>query len=247
MDAIIIAGGTGSRVRSITKDEYPKILIPVNGKAFIEYLLETLYSMGVRHITFAAGFKWDVLAGYMKRRDDINTRYLDWTLCYEWEPKDTGGAILNVLSSRSARPHSDPFLVLNGDTLIFPEKGVDCYEELYYTEPQWGKPACAMFTCHTHHNGQYDTLLIDYEDWVTKIEPGRRETLTSSFVSCGWYFLRQEFFKNYPKVEKLSFEKDMLPAYLEEAQVIKPIIIDEKQFIEIGTPEALVAAQKRLS
>jgi NDP-sugar pyrophosphorylase family protein len=256
MDAIVICGGQGTRVREITKDEIPKILIKVNRKPFIEHLINTLYSQGVRRIVFAAGFKGEKINEYLERRH-FDSSCIPWprmSVEIETEPLDTGGAVLNILNKSGYGIHSDPFLVVNGDSLIIPEPGTDNYEELYY-EDVYGKPSCAMFTCRVDNDGRYGSLSIDTDGWI---ESFRNKQSGRSWINCGWYIMRHEFFAHYRNpicnrdkiqiydVERVSLERELFPNHVEQGEVIKPIVIGPKQFIEIGTPEALEEAARRL-
>ena len=86
----------------------------------------------------------------------------------------------------------------------------------------------------------------------------RRRKPGESWINCGWYIVRHELFDKYKnpicnehkvqtyEVQKLSMEKDVFPGYLEEGNIISSIMINEDQFLETGTPEALEEASKRL-
>jgi NDP-sugar pyrophosphorylase family protein len=262
-DCIVICGGKGTRVQSITKNEIPKIMIEVNGRPFVEYLIDTLYSQGVRRIVFAAGYLSEVLEEYLDTRkvlSSVNPR-VDLQVVKEDLPLDTGGAVLNVLDKHLI--HSNPFLIINGDCLILPPHydEWDSYEHIYYKEC-WDFPACAMFSCKTEHDGRYGSLKLapynpfsDGMDFITEFkngEPGE------SWINCGWYIVRHELFDKYKnpicnrdkiqtyEVQKLSMEKDVFPEYLAEGNFISLIVVSEDQFLEIGTPEALDLASERL-
>jgi NDP-sugar pyrophosphorylase family protein len=145
--------------------------------------------------------------------------------------------------------------VINGDSLIVPERGIDCYEELYYGGSLYGKSSCAMFTCKKDNDGSYGALYIDDDGWVSSFESEKRD---KSWINCGWYIFRHEFFDHYRNpictrekiqiydVERISLEKDFFPNYIGSGETINPLVIDKSQFIEIGTPEALEDAARRL-
>jgi NDP-sugar pyrophosphorylase family protein len=265
MDAIIICGGMGTRVRSITHDLIPKIMIEINGKPFVEYLIETLYSQGVRKIVFAAGFKGEVLKDYIEGTRHYLSSVFPWprlSVEIETEPLGTGGAILNILNKSGLGIHSDPFLIINGDSLIIPSEGIDSYEELYYSEV-FDKNDCVMFTCYKEHDGRYGSLtLAEYNPFnggfPEDIVGFESHVAGRSWINCGWYIVRQSLFKDYYNpicnrdsiqiydVRKVSMEKDIFPKYLENGNVIAPLMIDEKQFLEIGDPEGLEATSRAL-
>ena len=256
MDAIIICGGQGTRVRSITNDAIPKILIPINGKPFLEYLIGTLYSQGVRRMVLAAGFLGGVLQEYLERRKVLSSvnPWMQININIEKEPLGTGGSVLNCLNRSGSGPHSDPFLIVNGDCLILPEKGADSYEELYYEANPYGEPDISMFTCRLKHDGRYGSLTIDHDGWITSFENGKKG---ESWINCGWYIVRYNLFKkwhnpicNRDKIQTfdvvpMSLERDLFPSYLEDGQTISPITSIDG-FIEIGSPEALEEASRKL-
>jgi NDP-sugar pyrophosphorylase family protein len=171
----------------------------------------------------------------------------------EDRPLDTGGAVLNILNKSGYGIHSDPFLVINGDSLVLPEAGADCYEELYYELP--GKPQCSMFTCRVDNDGRYGSLTIGIDGWIDTF---RNKKNGKSWINCGWYIMRHDFFAHYHNpicnrdkmqiydVGPVSLEKELFPNHVEQGEVIKPIVINENQFIEIGTPYAIKRSEEIL-
>ncbi len=103
IEAIILAGGLGKRMRPLT-DDIPKCLIIINGRPLLDYQLEHLRKYGVKKIVVACGYKWE----------KIRHIYGD-SLLYsvEKEPLGTGGAIKKALE------HIDghEFFVINADDL----------------------------------------------------------------------------------------------------------------------------------
>lgn len=54
--AVILAGGTGERLRPLTENT-PKPLAPVNGIPFLDYLIQSVVSAGINNILFLTGYK----------------------------------------------------------------------------------------------------------------------------------------------------------------------------------------------
>ena len=63
MEAIVLVGGKGTRLRSLVSDR-PKPLADVNGRPFLDYLLDHLNSQGFRHVIFAIGYKGHMIRSY---------------------------------------------------------------------------------------------------------------------------------------------------------------------------------------
>jgi D-glycero-alpha-D-manno-heptose 1-phosphate guanylyltransferase len=110
MQAIILAGGKGTRLRAEVPD-LPKPLAPVNGRPFLEHQMSYWIGQGVDRFILSVG--------YMAERiiETIRDRYCDATVDYAFEdqPLGTGGAVLFAMRRLSA---NEPFLIVNGDTFF---------------------------------------------------------------------------------------------------------------------------------
>lgn len=103
MDAIILAGGFGKRLRPLT-DNMPKCMIPINDKPMLQYHIDALKKAGIDKIIVACGYMWE----------EIEKQYGDaLTYAVEEEPLGTSGAINNAL------PHvsGDEFVLVNADDI----------------------------------------------------------------------------------------------------------------------------------
>lgn len=108
MQAIILAGGKGTRLRSEVPD-LPKPLAPVGGRPFLEHQMDYWTSQGVDRFVLSVGYKGSTIV------DRIGPRFGNAEVVYAIEdaPLGTGGA---VLLARQQLTPNEPFLVLNGDT-----------------------------------------------------------------------------------------------------------------------------------
>jgi D-glycero-alpha-D-manno-heptose 1-phosphate guanylyltransferase len=109
MDALVLAGGFGTRLRSIIQD-IPKPMALIGGKPFLAYLLTYLSVNGVTRVIICTGYKHEVVEMY------FGTAYAGMDIVYSVEttPLGTGGAVVRALS----HVKSDACLVLNGDTFF---------------------------------------------------------------------------------------------------------------------------------
>src|SRR5215210_7142502 len=105
--AIILAGGLGTRLRSAVPD-LPKCMAPVAGKPFISYVIKYYQRQGIEKFIFSLGYKHELIQEFLHK--EFNT--LSSTVILEPEPLGTGGAIYQGCLRASA----DDVLVLNGDT-----------------------------------------------------------------------------------------------------------------------------------
>ena len=107
-EAIILAGGLGTRIQSVLPD-IPKCLAPVAGKPFLDYVINHFRIQGIEKFIFATGYKSEMIEDYLNNHSQI--QYL---VSKEKEPLGTGGAIKLAAQQASTKN----ILVLNGDTLF---------------------------------------------------------------------------------------------------------------------------------
>lgn len=109
MDALILAGGVGSRLRPIT-DYVPKSLIPISNVPILEWQIRYLVHYGVRRIIVCAGYRHEEIENFIDARGKLGAKIVFST---ESAPLGTGGAI------KKAEPllRADSALVINGDVI----------------------------------------------------------------------------------------------------------------------------------
>lgn len=108
MQAILLCGGMGTRLRSVVLDR-PKPMADICGKPFLQYLLEMLRDKGITEVIFALGYMGEMIEEYFQ---DGSAFGLKIAYSYEEEPLGTGGAIRNALP----KILEEEVLVLNADT-----------------------------------------------------------------------------------------------------------------------------------
>lgn len=228
-EAIILAGGLGTRLRSVVAD-IPKCMAPVAGKPFIHFIIEFLKDNGVEHFIFSIGYLHEVIEKYLQE----NYSELNYTVSVEHDPLGTGGAIQLACSKASGKNA----LIVNGDTLykidvasfnkFHQEKGSDCTLSL--------KPM--------QNFDRYGVVEIDEIGYVQSFK--EKQFYSSGLINGGIYALQIEPFleNNFP--EKFSFEKDYLEQNVHDNSKIFGMIQDG-YFIDIGIPEDYERAQQDLS
>jgi D-glycero-alpha-D-manno-heptose 1-phosphate guanylyltransferase len=110
MQAIILAGGKGMRLRAEVPD-LPKPLAPVAGRPFLEHQMAYWVSQGVNRFILSVGYKAEIIIG------SVGAQFCDAEVVYavEDQPLGTGGALLHA---REQLKRNEPFLVVNGDTFF---------------------------------------------------------------------------------------------------------------------------------
>lgn len=148
MQCIILAGGLGSRIRSL--NEYlPKSLIPVLGKPFLDYQLIWLEHQGIDNVVLALGYRADLIKQYIRSNDYPNLK-IDFIEDGD-QPLGTAGAIRSAVESGLTE---DAFFVLYGDSFL----DVDL-AKVWEQFQQTHTPTMTVF----RNNGEWDTsnVLMD--------------------------------------------------------------------------------------
>ncbi|WP_230410038.1 sugar phosphate nucleotidyltransferase [Candidatus Kuenenia stuttgartensis] len=112
MEAIILAGGYGTRLQSVIKD-IPKPMADINGRPFLSYLMDYLLCQNIRKILLSVGYKHEIIKNYF----GLRYKNLDIEYVIEDKPLGTGGAIKEALKW----VEGDDVVVLNGDTFFYLE------------------------------------------------------------------------------------------------------------------------------
>lgn len=223
-EAIVLAGGLGTRLRSVVSD-VPKALAPIAGQPFLGYLLRFLKSQGIDRVVLAVGYRNELI------RASFGSSYHGVELVYsvEQEPLGTGGALLGALPQISGRYA----FVLNGDTFL----------RLNF------RAMAAMLA--SHDDAPLVVALREVADasryGAAVVADGRiqgflaRGIAGPGLINAGSYLVARDIFERYPMPLKFSWEADFLQARCAE---LRPLAFEcNAPFIDIGIPEAFEEAQ----
>lgn len=232
MEAIILAGGLGTRLRSEVSD-VPKCMAPVAGKPFLEYLLDYLdtESLGVSKVVLSVGYLRDVIMDWVDKNKDRYSFGFDYAI--EVDPAGTGGGIRMALS----RCQSDTSVIMNGDTFF--KIDLKRLVELHCRF----NPVISAALKPMMEFDRYGRVSVDEESHVVK-RFEEKAYCESGLVNGGVYAVnRQELLAWMDKLPyKFSFEKDILEAKVAENRICGFEFRD--YFIDIGVPEDYRKAQK---
>jgi D-glycero-alpha-D-manno-heptose 1-phosphate guanylyltransferase len=228
-EAVILAGGIGSRLKSAVK-HVPKPMAEVSGRPFLEYLLDYIHSQKIKRIILAVGYKHEIIMQH------FGTNYKGLELIYsvELEPLGTGGAIKNALGSIEG---SD-FFILNGDTYF-----TVSLSRLY--EFHKFKGAVLTMALRPLNNfSRYGTVKLNDSGRIVGFkEKGYRK---QGMINGGIYLIRRGIIKKAGLPAKFSFEKEFLEKYV-QTFAIYGLPFKDCFFIDIGIPEDYARAQDELT
>lgn len=226
-EAIILAGGLGTRLRSAVPD-LPKCMAPVNGKPFLTYVINHLQTEGISHFIFSLGYKNEVITAFLEK--DFPS--LLYKICLEEEPLGTGGAVKKALTLAKDKC----VLIANGDTLF----KIDV--ELSAGIHSLSGAHCTLTLKPMRNFDRYGVVEIDECSVIKSFK--EKQFYESGLINGGVYALHKHKFLEENLPEKFSFEKD----YLEKFYKIKRMfgVVQDVYFIDIGIPEDYARAQEEL-
>ena len=197
--AVIMAGGKGSRLRSITNDEIPKPMVPVDGKPLLEYQVEALKEYGIKKIIMIVGHLGEKIMDHFKDGKDFG---VDIDYIVEKEPLGTAGAFYYLKDKTDAKD----FLLIFGD--VFFDIDFDRMEDFHFKN-------AALTTLLAHPNGHpYDSDLIQTDDNGKVIgfdsKNNVRDYWYDNMVNAGMYVINRELLELVGEPVKIDFEKDIL-------------------------------------
>ena len=216
--AIILAGGLGTRLRSAVPD-LPKCMAPVAGKPFLHHVIAYLQSQGVSRFIFSLGYMHELIEAFVIE----NYPKLDVIFVVEDTALGTGGAIRLACEKAS----SANVLVLNGDTLY----KVDIKKLLnFHTTMQ---AECTLALKPMKYFDRYGVVEIYDNNKIKSFK--EKKFYEEGLINGGVYSLQVKSFLTLPFPEIFSFEKDYLEKYFATENLFG--IIEEGYFIDIGIPE----------
>jgi D-glycero-alpha-D-manno-heptose 1-phosphate guanylyltransferase len=221
--ALILAGGLGSRLRTIVAD-HPKVLAPVAGRPFLTYLLDQLITTGFRQVVLCTGYK-----GKQVKTTFGNT-YNDLAIQYSQEPEPlgTGGALHFALPMI----HTKSVMVFNGDSYV--KSKLQEFLAWYFEK----KPPAALLLARLPDTRRYGQVEFDANGRVVCFEE-KGARLGSGWINAGVYLFNRSLIESIPAGKPISLETDVFPGLIAKGLYGFRC---EDEFIDIGTPESYAEA-----
>ncbi len=223
-EAIILAGGFGTRLQSVVAD-LPKPMAPVNQQPFLNYLLDFCIDAKIETVVLSVGYL------YQKVIDCYGEQYKNLQLKYaiEEEPLGTGGAIQYAMQQCI----TEDILILNGDSYL----GLNIKEFSKSHKARNAKFSMALK--NMHHFDRYGSVSINENNIVTQFN--EKQFVEEGYINAGIYIIEMQSFLDLKLPKKFSFETDFLALYLKTWQF--NAYKSNGLFIDIGIPEDFERAQ----
>lgn len=228
MDAIVLAGGKGTRMMPLTANT-PKPLLQVQGRAVLEWSLRALRPSADRVLVVAKYLKPQIEQFMVEQ-----TIFADYQIVEQTpEPLGTGHAV------QCCAPflRSDPFLVMNGD---------DLFSARAIAELAADPSPAGLLAIPRDDPTQYGVVVIDDQGYVTRLHekptPGTYPHPPPALVNIGFYKLNRTIFDyDLPRSARGEYEVTDYVTWLAARQPVRAIQSDF--WLPIGDPAALAAAQ----
>jgi len=223
VEAIVLAGGLGTRLQSVVSD-VPKPMAPIGTKPFLEYILKYLKKNGINRVVLSVGYKWETIQNY------FGNEYDDMELVYsvENEPLGTGGAIKKALE----KIEEQEVYIVNGDTFF----DVDLKKLVLTNDSR-----IILALKKMHNFDRYGCVESDENGYVTNFT--EKEFREVGNINGGIYLAKKDLFEAYTLDDKFSFEEFMQKEYM-NLRIISKVF--DSYFIDIGIPEDYVKAQSEI-
>jgi len=226
IDVVILCGGKGSRLQQVVNDR-PKPMADINGRPFLDIILDYYYSFGFSKFILCLGYKADFITTYYQNKKN------KYEILFSAENKVLGTA--GALKNAEELIHSNSFFVINGDSF--------CPINLtHFLDFHCNKKAQISIALTTSNDvKEYGQIILDSSCKVVNfVEKSEKKVL--AYINTGIYIFNKKIFLDIPANNKFSIEYDLFPAFLNNRFYG---FKTNTEFIDIGTPERYEYAKKK--
>ena len=219
MQAVILVGGQGTRLRPLTST-IPKPVVQLVDRPFIAYMLEWLRGHGVEDVIMSCGFLADGVRSVLGDGSQMGIRL---RFVEEPDPRGTAGAL------KLAEPMLDErFLMLNGDVLT----DIDLTAQIAQHEASGARATLALVP--VADPSAYGVVILREDHSVSDfVEKPSTDSIESNLISAGAYVLEREILDLVPPERNVSIEREVWPLLVDHGLYGFP---SERYWLDIGTP-----------
>ena len=224
MEAIILAGGLGTRLRS-ELSEIPKSMALVGSRPFLEYQMDYLLANGISRFILSVGYKSEYI------RKHFSDQYKNCEIIYAIEKTQlgTGGAIKNAMQFVL----DDHVVIANGDSLFFSDLETQFRSHLAY------EADVTLAVKPMRKFDRYGTILIDGNGKITSFS--EKQFAGKGLINGGLYIFNVSSFRRLDLMDIFSIEKDFFKTKVNQLNFFGAI--SKGYFLDIGIPEDFKRAQ----
>lgn len=220
MQAVILVGGEGKRLRPLTST-VPKPVVPLVDRPFISFMLEWLRQHAIDDVIMSCGFLATSIRNVLGDGSGLGIRL---RFVEEPDPRGTAGAL------KFAEPMlEERFLMLNGDVLT----DINLTEQIAQHEATGAKATLALVpvadpTAYGLVHLEEDRSVRDF------VEKPSQDAIDTNLISAGAYVLQREILELVPAGRSVSIEREVWPLLIGNGLYGFP---SESYWMDIGSPE----------
>lgn len=229
MQAVILVGGEGTRLRPLTVN-VPKPMLPLANRPFLEHVLANLRDQGIDEVILSMGYRSEVIEQHVGdgERFGVSVRFV-----VESSPLGTAGGVKNV-----ARYIRGRFFVFNGDILT----DLDLQAMLEFHQQRQATATIALTP--VDDPTAYGLVETDGAQRVQRfLEKPRAEEVTTNLINAGTYVLEPRVLDLIPEGTYHMFERGVFPELLQRGDRLFGYSSD-CYWIDIGTPAKYLAVHQ---
>ena len=229
MQAVILVGGEGTRLRPLTYGT-PKPMVPIMNVPFLARTMERLYEAEIRDVILAAGYMPRAIVDYFGDGSKLGMKI---TYAIEETPLGTAGALKNV------KQHiTGPFFVLNGD--IFTSLDLRAMRRYHHEKGGIG----ALHLIPVADPSPFGCVVHDRLGRVTAfIEKPPKDQAPTNEINAGTYLLERAILELIPAGRNVSIERETFPQAIAAGLSLYAYTTND-YWIDIGRPEQYLAAHR---
>jgi len=224
-EAIILAGGQGTRLKEVISD-IPKVMAPVNGRPFLEYILDYLEHYIIEHVVLSVGYKYEIIKKHFG--NSYKSIKIDYAI--EDKPLGTGGAIkyaFDFIDGNRA-------FVFNGDTMF----RLNLVRHFDFHSIR--RTDFSIVLRPVPDVSRYGSVEVDVDRKIVGfVEKGK--TTGEGLINGGVYHINKRFFQKNSFPDEFSIETDCFEKFVDKG--IFYGLICKQYFLDIGIPEDYQKAQ----
>lgn len=225
MEAVILAGGLGTRLREVVS-EVPKSMADIGGRPFLEYQFNYLKKYGITRVILSVGYKSDAIKNHFGAA--FNGIEIEYAL--ETEPLGTGGGVKNALQYAK----SSEVLIMNGDTMF----AVDLQKFVAFHRSKSTPLSLALRMVDAVE--RYGSVTIGENDRITNFAE-KNTKFGYGMINGGIYLMNPRYLLESNQPKKFSLEKDFFEQIYSQEFIYG--FISDGYFLDIGIPQDYKKAQ----
>jgi mannose-1-phosphate guanylyltransferase / phosphomannomutase len=230
MRAVLMAGGSGTRLRPLTCD-LPKPMVPILNRPIAEHIINLLKRHHIKEVIATLHYLPDVMRDYFQDGSDFD---VEMTYAVEEDqPLGTAGCVKNI-----AELLDDTFLVISGDSIT----DFDLEAAIEFHKQNQSKATLVL--TRVPNPIEFGVVITDPDGRINRfLEKPSTSEIFSDTVNTGTYILEPEVLQYLPEGEESDFSKDLFPLLLEKEEPMYGYIAEDCYWCDVGHLDAYREAQ----